>query len=586
MRKAFYLHRLLFVCLLFVIMIVAAPAQAKSLSLSSQDVRLYKEIFEYQKNGAWDKADERIARLSDKTLMGHVLYQRYLHPTAYRSSYAELAAWLNEYADHPGAGDIFRLANTRRPSSAPAPKRPQTTSGLIGNIGDSYYYTESYSSPRKRTQAEKNMVAEIQKNVRADLRRRAPTRALARLNEPYNQKLLDPVEIDIMKGRIALSYFYLDRLQLAYETGSAAADRSGQKTGMAAWIAGLAAWKMKKYDEAAKYFDIAANSKHLSDWTASASAYWASRAYWRIREPQKVNEYLRKAAQFPRTFYGLIALEALGRPIEAFQFSIPKKTRGHLDRVAAHPAGHRAILLQQIGQNVLAELELRQIHPRGDSQMEEALVSFAHERGFAGLAIRLASAVKSEDGQIYDGVFFPVGDWQPKGGYTIDRALIHALIRQESRFNPHAESPSGATGLMQLMPATASHVTGENFRGNNRRRLLEPNLNIAIGQKYLRQLMQTPDIRGDMFKLLVAYNAGPGNLRRWLAAADYDDDPLFFIETIPVAETRAFVEMVMTNYWIYRLRFDQNAPALTAVAAGLAPIYIGQEHDDLKFAGN
>ena len=78
--------------------------------LAPDDVSRYQRIFELQEDGKWKAADQEIAKLDNRVLMGHVLYQRYMHPTKYRSKYNELAKWMKAYADHPGAYRVYRLA--------------------------------------------------------------------------------------------------------------------------------------------------------------------------------------------------------------------------------------------------------------------------------------------------------------------------------------------------------------------------------------------------------------------------------------------------------------------------------------------
>ena len=81
------------------------------------DVDLYRQIFTVQEDGDWKTADRLIARLEDRVLMGHVLAQRYLHPTKYRSKYKELKAWMAQYADHPDAARLYKLARRRQPAN-------------------------------------------------------------------------------------------------------------------------------------------------------------------------------------------------------------------------------------------------------------------------------------------------------------------------------------------------------------------------------------------------------------------------------------------------------------------------------------
>ena len=100
------------------------PAPGRPSILSQSDSGLYRDIFALQHDGKWSAADDAIARLGDRRLMGHVLAQRYLHPTAYRSKYKELRVWLQAYGDHPDAPRIYKLAQQRRPKGAAAPRRP------------------------------------------------------------------------------------------------------------------------------------------------------------------------------------------------------------------------------------------------------------------------------------------------------------------------------------------------------------------------------------------------------------------------------------------------------------------------------
>ena len=81
-------------------------------------------------------------------------------------------------------------------------------------------------------------------------------------------------------------------------------------------------------------------------------------------------------------------------------------------------------------------------------------------------------------------------------------------------------------------------------------------------------------------------HAGPGNLRKWLRKIDHRGDPLLLIESIPSRETRNFVERVLSNFWIYRERLQQDTPSLDAVASGHAPIYLRLDSRGLKVADN
>jgi soluble lytic murein transglycosylase len=153
--------------------------------------------------------------------------------------------------------------------------------------------------------------------------------------------------------------------------------------------------------------------------------------------------------------------------------------------------------------------------------------------------------------------------------------LIYAIMRQESHFNPEAQSRAGAVGLMQLMPGTAAHVERSPATAQQRReRLRDPAINVALAQRLIDELLGEDQVRGNLFRLAAAYNGGLGKLTRWQDKSGVrGTDPLLFIESIPAPETRFFIEHILSNYWIYQTRFGQPTDSLDALAAGDWPIY-------------
>jgi soluble lytic murein transglycosylase-like protein len=175
-------------------------------------------------------------------------------------------------------------------------------------------------------------------------------------------------------------------------------------------------------------------------------------------------------------------------------------------------------------------------------------------------------------------VRFPLPRLQPAEGFRVDPALLYALVRQESNFDPAAVSRAGARGLLQVMPATAAYVANDpSFRGAGAERLHDPALSLEIGQRYLLYLSRHEAVGGDLIRLLAAYNAGPGNLARWLPAARHRDDPFLFIEAIPVAETRQHVQRVLAYSWIYASRLGLPSPSLEALVRGAFPRFLPGE---------
>ena len=537
---------------------------------SSEDAVLYKKIFSLQSQAAWDKADDLMVRLHDMRLRGHVLYQRYTHPTAYRASYRELAGWLDLYADHPGAGRIYKMALARKPKGESDDlKRPLKGSAVASYLDIISDNGKTYTPSVVRTASQRAALNKLNSAIRKAVGDSAPARALKHLEQDKAAALYDSVEYDDYRALIAQGFMASGDLAKALALAKASAARSGNNVPLAGWIGGLVSWRMGQYAQAGMLFELTATSPYSSSWNAAGGAYWASRAYMRTGRVQDVGRWLKAASAYPRTFYGLIATRALGLDFD-FNWDMPAYTKDHEKRLLGIPAAKRAMALVKAGQYHMAEAELRQINS-ADASLREALLAYANDAGLPSFAMRLAEAYPHPGGGLYDAALYPLLPWNPQGGYKIDRALILALIRQESRFDPEARSGSGAMGLMQLLPSTASFVSRTvRYRGKEGQHSLKnPEVNLDIGQRYVISLLGGTEVNTELLSLMVAYNAGPGNLRKWKRElGSIAKDPLMFIESIPSAQARNYVERVMSNYWIYRMRLGQPSPSLEAVVEG------------------
>lgn len=530
-----------------------------------KDLELYEEIFDLQEQGKIKQADKIIKELKDDRLYGYVLQQRYLHPTAYTSSFEELRTWLNRYADHPGAHRIYKLAERKRPAgnNSRLPE-PQTKIHIIRRSEPTMMIAKQYVSARERTDQEVQAIKSIQKRIVKSIRSGDPITALKLLDAAQKQSLFDTVEEDIVRAQIASGLLYQGKVDEAYKIASLSAESSGLHVPAASWVAGLVSWKREDYSKAARYFESVGRSSYASSWTRAAGSYWAARAHMRRGDVKSVSIWLRRASENPRTFYGLVATRALGKDFD-FSWSVPTFTKDNHRILSSDKRGARAIALAKIGQTSNAQAELLRINTKDDPKMHSALLAFAGYARLPGLAMRLgaSSAADDENNIYYDAALYPLSPWKPTNGYKLNSTLLQAIMRRESRFNPEAESRSGAIGLMQLMPTTAKSVaTDENFD------LYDPQTNLELGQAYLQQLLKAPSVDNNLLSLLVAYNAGPGNLAKWRNQWRNVMDPLLFIELLPSSETRKYVERVLSNYWIYRLRDDLTTPTLDAVVAG------------------
>ena len=561
-----------------------APS-AKAPKIKDKQSRLYSEIFDLQNKGEMAKADAKISQLKSNVLMGHVLADRYLHPTAYRTKYEELHNWMARYPDYPQAKKIYQLALSRKPGKSGRLTSPKDQSKIAGNLGAVSKRGKVYETRKNLSGGQVNKVRAFKKDIRRQLKRGQPTMAMSMLNSDYTVKHMDDVEYDRMRAEIAAGYLFVGKLDPALRLASGSVNRSGKKVPLAGWVKGLVQWQRGQYNSAANGFELAASSAYSSGWMVSAAGYWASRANMRGGNVKEVSKWLDLASTYPRTFYGLIATRALGHRTE-FDWTAPKLTRERLKLIAESPHGRRAIALVKAGQVGLAEAELRNFDIKQSPQHREALMAFVVENKLPAISMQLGNAFKNEKGRLYDAALYPDASWQPQTGYKIDRALIHAIVRQESRFRSGAQNPSGATGLMQLMPKTANYVSGKDIyhRAAGMHQLKNPSINLELGQTYVKDLLNHRAVGQDLLSLTIAYNAGPGNLSKWKSERNHIEDPLLFIETIPFHETRAFVERVLSNYWIYRMRYNQETPTLDAVAEGKWARYAAQDKYSPKLA--
>ncbi|TCS63552.1 lytic transglycosylase domain-containing protein [Varunaivibrio sulfuroxidans] len=546
--------------------------------LGAADVGRYRRIFAVQEAGDWKTADRLIAKLDDRVLMGHVLAQRYLHPTKYRSHYKELKRWLARYADLPEADRIYKLALRRKPRNWRAPNRPKGVPALrpVKDVGASRgQAARTYA--RNLTYTGSRRVRAYKRKIRS-LLRSGWTKSTKRLIESKAvRRAFSSADMDWARARLAQGYFSAGRDSWALQWAEKAARRSGDKVPDAHWFAGLAAWRLGKFQIAADHFEQAAKFED-SPWTVAAAAFWAARANLVARRPGRVEDYLREASAQGHTFYGILARRVLGLPL-GFDWSVPALSGDVRARLIANPGARRALALLEVGDAARAGRELLLAAARGGDALAKDVMALAVRADMASLAVRLSSALYPSGGG-YDGAAYPVPYWRPEGGFQVDRALIYALVRQESRFNPRAKSSAGARGLMQLMPGTASFIAGDGgYRRSKRKHLFSPERNLKLGQSYVEFLLSDSKINGDLFLMAAAWNGGPGNLNKWRRNTDDMDDALFFIESIPSRETRDFIERVHANLWAYRDRLGQPSPSLDALAAGRWPVYtaLGQQ---------
>ncbi len=201
--------------------------------------------------------------------------------------------------------------------------------------------------------------------------------------------------------------------------------------------------------------------------------------------------------------------------------------------------------------------------------------------GLPSVAI-LVSGVMRDRGilEINDDIIYsaqyPLPNWEPLGGWSIDRALLLAITKQESGFKQTAKSTAGANGVMQLMPKTAKLVARKNSVKMSEIDMSNPEHNMFLGQQFIVDLLQQDLVQNNIIKMLIAYNAGIGNLAKFEKSFS-TSDPLLYIESFPAYETRYYIKRVMSNLWLYRARLNQPLTALQELADGKWPYYNSED---------
>ncbi|MEA1676263.1 lytic transglycosylase domain-containing protein [Nitrospirillum sp. BR 11163] len=304
----------------------------------------------------------------------------------------------------------------------------------------------------------------------------------------------------------------------------------------------------------------------------SRGAYWAGRACEKLGNPERARQWYELGARYGSTFYGMMAQEKLGQA-EAIPIA-PTPSADARAKFEKNELVRAARLLDK----TLAEdddrvdLFLRKLSQDAKTPDDFVLVAKAalemHRRDL-GVGISRLSLNK---GIVLADAGYPIVSSRLPA--QPEPALIHALIRQESSFKVDAASGAGALGLMQLMPPTAQQLAKrEGMKYTVAKLTHDPDFNIRVGSVFVQDLLDR--FGGSYILAIAAYNAGPGRVANWLR--DYGDprieavDPVDWIETLPFYETRNYVQRVLENLHVYRIRMGgRQLPMTTDLKRGTA----------------
>ncbi len=320
------------------------------------------------------------------------------------------------------------------------------------------------------------------------------------------------------------------------------------------WLGGTSAlWRQGSPREAAQLF-YRYGAAARTPQTKSKGFYWAGKAMADAGQRDEAARYFEMAAANADYFYGQLALERLGRPMPSFAAAPAQRAPADARRAfEAQPVTQAVNHVARYAPWKTTVRFFRAIADAADTEQDfNLLADHARAIGRRDLGVIMGQAARGKGHAGFQHVAFPLMPLPP--GYENNFTMIHALTRQESQFSQNALSHAGARGLMQLMPGTAREQAGKQGLGYSLSGLTDdPQYNIQLGSGYFARML---DYYGGSYPLAIgAYNAGPGNVNRWLRA---NGDPrtgsigwLEWMERIPISETRNYVQRVIENAVVY-----------------------------------
>jgi len=415
-------------------------------------------------------------------------------------------------------------------------------------------------------------------SARTLLAQRGPLSSLPGNPEKWFEVLLSNARGAMADGQYQVAYDIARRVDDAYPVGTDVSARPyGERDDYTSlvWLAGQAALnKLSRPGDAVVLFDRYGNASKTPT-TQSKGLYWAGRAAQAAGRVQEANAYYVRAADFHDLFYGQLAMERLSRPLtppgDPVQRQIDPATRqAFYGRETVRAAQYLGTAGDWEDQTAF----VRQIAIDAKTDSDHTLAAeLSRTLGRPDLGVMVGRSALQNGLSDYTNVAFPRVSIPASA--NDNWTIVHAIARQESQFDRGAVSHAGARGLMQLMPGTARDTaTKLGLSYDTSQLTTDTDYNIALGSTYFRHIF---GLYGSYPLAIAAYNAGPGNVNKWLAA---NGDPrtgavdmVDWIEAIPIYETKNYVQRVLENAVVYDLMNPQHARS-----RGPAPLswYLGK----------
>jgi soluble lytic murein transglycosylase len=382
--------------------------------------------------------------------------------------------------------------------------------------------------------------------------------------ERWYEVLLTAAQGAQADGQYDLAYRIASQVDDAYPAGTDISDRPyGERDDYTSltWLAGnVALYNLGRPGDAVGMFDRYGHGSKTPQ-TQSKGLYWAARAAEASGDAATANAYYEKAAGYPDLYYGQLANERLARALrKPADFNARVADPGVRDEFYRREVVRAAQYLGTTGNYADQGIFIRQIAKDATTDSDHVLAAeLSRAIGRPDLGVMVGRSALQNGFSDYTAAGYPsvrVPDAQ-QDYWTI----IHAIARQESQFDRAAISHAGARGLMQLMPGTARETSVRLGMSYNPSSLtVDTDYNIQLGSTYFQKMF---GLYGSYPLAIAAYNAGPGNVNKWIAA---NGDPRLpggdmvkWIEQIPIFETKNYVQRVLENAVVYDLLNPQRA---------------------------
>jgi soluble lytic murein transglycosylase len=320
------------------------------------------------------------------------------------------------------------------------------------------------------------------------------------------------------------------------------------------WLGGTQAlWNLGAGSDAAPLF-YRYGAAARTPGTRSKGFYWAGLASAQAGRGTDAQRYFAMAAQYADQFYGLLALERLGKPVP--RFAVDSTAQPTPDERARFQNAPITQAVREVARNADWRTTVRFFKEIAEQQQSEGqhmlVADLARSLGRRDLGVIVGQAAGARGYLDFQHIAFPLIPVPDNSRDTW--TMVHAITRQESQFAQNAISHAGARGLMQLMPGTANEQAGKLGLSFSSQALIDDaGFNIQLGSAYFQRLMSY--YNGSYPLAVAAYNAGAGNVNKWLRA---NGDPrtggiawVDWLERIPISETRNYVQRVLENAVVY-----------------------------------